>query len=158
MVIKKTKKPGCVHFQIWILLCSEWGVSTLRTKILSDYYFFPLLYINILLESGNVLRYFCLKNSMDGGAWWATVRWDAKRRTGWSNRTHTALYCADLEGVKSRPLSWSGIAFIRPALQLLCSSCGSCSFSLCPKQVICWPPQFQPAEVYFPCQVHHGKA
>ena len=25
------------------------------------------------LENGNLLQYSCLENSMDGGAWWATV-------------------------------------------------------------------------------------
>ena len=31
-------------------------------------------------EEGNgyLLQYFCLENSMDRGAWWATVHWVAK--------------------------------------------------------------------------------
>ena len=32
-------------------------------------------------ESGNPLQYSCLENSMDGGAWWATVHGVAKSRT-----------------------------------------------------------------------------
>ena len=32
-------------------------------------------------ENGNPLQYSCLDNSMDGGAWWATVRGVAKSRT-----------------------------------------------------------------------------
>ena len=28
--------------------------------------------------NGNTLQYFCLKNPMDRGAWWATVQWVAK--------------------------------------------------------------------------------
>ena len=31
--------------------------------------------------NGNLLKYSCLKNSMDGGAWWATVHEVAKSRT-----------------------------------------------------------------------------
>ena len=29
--------------------------------------------------NGNSLQYSCLENSMDGGAWWATVHWVAKK-------------------------------------------------------------------------------
>ena len=32
-------------------------------------------------ENGNPLQYFCLENSMDRGAWWATVHRVAKSRT-----------------------------------------------------------------------------
>ena len=32
-------------------------------------------------ENGNPLQYSCLGNSMDGGAWWATVHGIAKSRT-----------------------------------------------------------------------------
>ena len=31
--------------------------------------------------NGNLLQYFCLKNPMGRGAWWATVRRVAKSRT-----------------------------------------------------------------------------
>ena len=31
--------------------------------------------------NGNPLQYSCLENSMDGGAWWATVHGIAKNRT-----------------------------------------------------------------------------
>ena len=31
--------------------------------------------------NGNPLQYSCLENSMDGGAWWATVHGVAKSRT-----------------------------------------------------------------------------
>ena len=33
-------------------------------------------------ENGNPLQYSCLENSMDGGAWWATVRGVTKSQTG----------------------------------------------------------------------------
>ena len=34
-------------------------------------------------------QYSCLENSMDGGAWWATVHGVAKSRTGLSDFTHS---------------------------------------------------------------------
>ena len=38
-------------------------------------------------ENGNPLQYSCLDNSMDGGAWWATVHGVAKSRTRLSDFT-----------------------------------------------------------------------
>ena len=35
--------------------------------------------------NGNPLQYSCLENSMDRGAWWATVHEVAKSQTGFSN-------------------------------------------------------------------------
>ena len=32
-------------------------------------------------EKDNPLQYSCLENSMDSGAWWATVRWIAMSMT-----------------------------------------------------------------------------
>ena len=40
-------------------------------------------------ENGNPLQYSCLENSMDGGAWWATVHGVAKSRTPLSDFTYT---------------------------------------------------------------------
>ena len=37
--------------------------------------------------NGNLLQYSCLENSMNGGAWWATVHGVAKSRTRLSNFT-----------------------------------------------------------------------
>ena len=39
--------------------------------------------------NGNPLQYSCLKNPMDGGAWWATVHGVAKSRTQLSDFTFT---------------------------------------------------------------------
>ena len=39
--------------------------------------------------NGNPLQYSCLENSMDGGAWWATVHGVAKSQTWLSNFTHS---------------------------------------------------------------------
>ena len=38
--------------------------------------------------NGNPLQYSCLENSVDGGAWWATVHGVPKSPTGLSNFTH----------------------------------------------------------------------
>ena len=45
--------------------------------------------------NGNPLQYSCLGNSMDGGAWWATVHGVTKSRTGQSDFTlkfHISLW------------------------------------------------------------------
>ena len=42
-------------------------------------------------ENGNPLQYSCLENSMDGGAWWATVYAVAKRWTRLNNFTSLQL-------------------------------------------------------------------
>ena len=39
--------------------------------------------------NGNPLRYSCLENPMEGGAWWATVHGVAKSRTQLSDFTHS---------------------------------------------------------------------
>ena len=39
--------------------------------------------------NGNPLQYSCLENPMDRGAWWATVQWVTKSRTGLSDYTLT---------------------------------------------------------------------
>ena len=39
--------------------------------------------------NGNPLQYSCLENSMDGGAWWATVHGIAKSQTRLSDFTFT---------------------------------------------------------------------
>ena len=38
--------------------------------------------------NGNQLQYFCLENSMDRRAWWATVHRVAKSQKGLSTQTH----------------------------------------------------------------------
>ena len=42
--------------------------------------------------NGNPLQYSCLENSMDKGAWWATVHGVAKSHTRLSAHSHTDLY------------------------------------------------------------------
>ena len=41
--------------------------------------------------NGNPLQYSCLKNSMDRGAWWATVHGVAKMTEQWSAHTQYIL-------------------------------------------------------------------
>ena len=41
--------------------------------------------------NGSPLQYSCLENSMDGGAWWATVHGVAKSRTRLSDLTFLSL-------------------------------------------------------------------
>ena len=41
---------------------------------------------------GNPLQYSCLENSLDGGAWWATVYRVAKSQTGLSDFTLLQAY------------------------------------------------------------------
>ena len=46
----------------------------------------PLVWDDPLQKrNGNPLLYYCLKNSMDRGAWWATVHGVAKSQTRLSN-------------------------------------------------------------------------
>ena len=44
-------------------------------------------------SNGTPLRYSCLENPMDGGAWWAAVHGVAKSRTQPSDFTFTLLVC-----------------------------------------------------------------
>ena len=44
--------------------------------------------------NGNPLQYSCLENSMDGGAWWATVHGVTKSQTGLSDFTFTSHFHA----------------------------------------------------------------
>ena len=51
--------------------------------------------------NGNPLRYSCLENSMDRGAWWVTVHGATKRRTRVSARTHTHTHTHTLHKIKN---------------------------------------------------------
>ena len=42
--------------------------------------------------NGNPLQYFCLENSMDRGAWWATVHGVAEELGTTERLTHTAYH------------------------------------------------------------------
>ena len=49
----------------------------------------PIFHSNFFLANGTPLRYSCLENPMDGGAWWAAVHGAAKSRTRLSDFTFT---------------------------------------------------------------------
>ena len=51
--------------------------------------------------NGNPLQYSCLENSMDGGAWWATVHWVAKSQTGLNQ--HSIFQGETLQSIPYRP-------------------------------------------------------
>ena len=85
--------------------------------------------------NGNPLQYSCLENSMDKGAWWATVHGVAKSWYGWAH-THSmwlvVVWCYSLSCLRlfvtqwtvahqaplsiefSRQGSWSGLPFPSP--------------------------------------------
>ena len=103
-----------------------------------------ILNVSILFSSvvkgegnGNPLQYSCLENSMDGGAWRASVHGVTKSRTGLSNFTFTfllscfgegngnPLQCSCLENPRDGGAWWaavSGIAQSRTRLKRLSSS------------------------------------
>ena len=55
--------------------------------------------------NGNLLQYSCLENSMDGGAWWATVHGVTKSRTRLSDFTSLQqAHVLQAEPFKSLPL------------------------------------------------------
>ena len=75
--------------------------------------------------NGNPLQYSCLENSMDRGAWWATVRGVANSWTWLSNWTElnwTELNCSlpgsSVHGIfQARILEWVSIPFSRGSSQ-----------------------------------------
>ena len=50
-------------------------------------------------EKSNSLQYSCLENSMDGGAWWATLYGVTKSQTQLSNFTFTFFFFKVIIGV-----------------------------------------------------------
>ena len=71
--------------------------------------------------NGNPLRYSCLENPMDGGAWWATVHGVAKSWTRLSDFTFTfhfhalekematLLHCSYLENPRDSGAWWAAV-------------------------------------------------
>ena len=47
--------------------------------------------------NGNPFQYYCLENSMDGGAWWATVHGVAKSQRQLSNFTSPQNYMISID-------------------------------------------------------------
>ena len=71
--------------------------------------------------NGTPLQYFCLKNPMDGGAWWATVHGVAKSQTRLSDFTFNfslscigegngnPLQCSYLENPRDSGAWWAAV-------------------------------------------------
>ena len=59
-------------------------------------------------RNGNPLQYSCLEDSMDGGAWWATVHGVAKSRTHLSDFTSLHFLCLQHWQANSLPLVPAG--------------------------------------------------
>ena len=51
--------------------------------------------MNVGEGNGNSPQYSCLENSIDGGAWWATVHGVAKSQIRLSNFTFTLYECSE---------------------------------------------------------------
>ena len=75
--------------------------------------------------NGNPLQYSCLENSMDGGAWWATVHGVTKNRTRLSNFTSLHFLPENsprpchLYYSKSRHRIWRQILWDQPLIPFL---------------------------------------
>ena len=54
-------------------------------------------------EDGNPFQYFCLENSMDGEAWWATVHGVAKSHTRLSDFTSLLHLLSMAPPIRTRP-------------------------------------------------------
>ena len=61
------------------------------SPLLLSFVFVAILYCNGE-GNGNPLQYSCLENSMDGGAWWATVHGVAKSRTEQLHSLYTVTF------------------------------------------------------------------
>ena len=75
-----------------------------------DLGFIPGLERSPIEENGNPLQYSCLENSMDGGAWWATVHGVAKSWTRLSDITFS-FFPVFLPGKSHR---WRNLAGYSP--------------------------------------------
>ena len=73
----------------------------------------PALAGGFFTHNGNPLQYSCLKNPMDGGAWWAAVHGVARSRTRLSDFTFTFHFHA-LE--KEIATHFSGLAWRIPGM------------------------------------------
>ena len=72
--------------------------------------------------NGNPLQYSCLENSIDGGAWWATVHGVAKCRTRQQLHFHFHFLSSQAIGKPDTPTlidkRWSKTCFLSPNLVL----------------------------------------
>ena len=59
--------------------------------------------------NGNPLQYSCLENSMDRGAWWATVHGVTQTQTRLSTHTHTLHTHMKIHKIHNLPLNHVGV-------------------------------------------------
>ena len=85
--------------------------------------------------NGNPLQYSCLENSMDEGAWWATVHGITKSRTRMSDFTFTFYLPRELSSKESA------------------CQCKKCGFDPWVGN-ISWRRKWQPAPVFLPGEPH----
>ena len=83
--------PGKSHRQRSLVGCSLWGREELDT---TEWLHFHFSLPCIEEGNGNPLRYSCLENPRDGGAWWAAVYGVAQSRT-WLKRlsSSSSIHC-----------------------------------------------------------------
>ena len=96
--------------------------------------------------NGNLLQYSCLENSMDGGAWWATVHGVTKSQTRLSDFTSFLFICLDESFPCSPELSqhcYSGIVLVahqcfRLSNPMGCSPQGSSVHGILQARILEW--------------------
>ena len=90
-------KLFAVYKQIWKKLCVEFTMKNHTDPVKTTVGKFLRNCSNIRIDTeqhGTPLQYSCLKNPMDGGAWWAAVHGVTKSRTRLSDFTFTfSLSC-----------------------------------------------------------------
>ena len=81
--------PGSSIHGIFQPRVLEWGAIAFSRKLYTPCQLpeFTQTHVHCGEGSGNPLQYSCLENSMDRGAWWATVHGITKSRTRLSNFT-----------------------------------------------------------------------
>ena len=95
----------------WDIHGRQYALSKLKLQIS----FYPVGEGN-----GNPLQYSCLENSLDGGAWWATVHWVTKSQTWlkWLSSSREEVNNAELETNKG--LYTRAYIFIHVCMYILC--------------------------------------
>ena len=121
------------HFSI-LALRTPWTVWTVYTYILDK-------------AMAAHFSIFCLENTTDRGAWWATVQAVAKSWTQLSNWTHIHIFIRAYIKLASLVAQWWRI-------HLLCRRCGFCP---CIKKISWWR-KWQPTPVFLPGKSHGQKS
>ena len=90
--------PWCLLSEVWVSLTPLNGLHRWHSKETAcnaadtrDMDSIPGLGRSLGVGNGNLLQYSCLENSMDRGAWWATVHRVAKSQTLLSNLSTAEL-------------------------------------------------------------------